>query len=425
MKTAKPSFMNRIILLLFFLLAPIAGAQNTDPQQLETLSQQQMQAEAQARELLERQKEIETEIARLRRDLVTASSEARTFEQATSTAKDRLDELSREEQDLRETILQDREALADLLAALQRIERRPPPALLVDGRNAVDAVRAAHLLAYLSQGLHDKSGLLKERLGNLQTIRTHMAQSREEIERNADQVEIRLAAIKSVISEKSTLHDQVDANRRQKTREAETLAKEAKDLRDLIQRFERRASAILPILKPEVPVLSTPTDPNPRLKPTPGRIAPVFTPPGTRRFSDARGLLPLPVYGRLAQRFGSTLGVGGKAQGITLTTKTGAQVVAPFSGQVEFSGVFNDDRVLILNVGDGYFIVFTGMGEIYADGGIGVVAGEPLGRMPIKGGASTKAGNNQTAQLFMEFRKNGTSIDPAPWIGPALASQSQ
>jgi septal ring factor EnvC (AmiA/AmiB activator) len=96
-----------------------------------------------------------------------------------------------------------------------------------------------------------------------------------------------------------------------------------------------------------------------------------------------------------------------------LKTAKRAQVVAPFPGRVEFSGEFNDDNVVILNVGNGYFIVMTGLGETFASAGDSVAGGEPLGIMP--------SGNTAKPEFFMEFRKDRASIDPSPWIGTALA----
>ena len=91
-------------------------------------------------------------------------------------------------------------------------------------------------------------------------------------------------------------------------------------------------------------------------------------------------------------------------------------MVAPFPARVEFSGEFDDDHVVILNVGSGYFIVLTGMGETFANAGDMVAGGEPLGLMP------TFVKNKP--ELFMEFRKDRASINPTPWIGTALASGS-
>ena len=404
-----------LITLLFAAWAQSTFAQTVDPNKLESLTDQQKQAEQQAKVLTAQQKKILGEIGNLQDDLVTASGKARGFERAETKARAQLSDLTTQEKNLKAKILSDRAALSDMLAALQRIDESPPPALLVHPKSATDAARAAHLLAYLSRDLHEKSTLLQTQLAELQGVRTKMDKKRGEIIGHAKAVNIRLTRIKSIITDKSTLNNKLDKDRKTKIKQADRLAKEAKSLRDLIARFEESAEAIVPRLKPARGT----RDPVPRLKPKPGStstpayVPPVFIPSGSARFADARGQIPLPVFGKLSRSYGARLAGGGTAKGISLKSTRKAQVVAPFAGRVEFSGAFNDDHVVILNVGGGYFIVLTGLGETFTKAGTRVKAGEPLGLMPTAG--------TKSPELFIEFRKNRSSINPKPWIGAALA----
>ncbi|PHS76554.1 MAG: hypothetical protein COB56_06125 [Robiginitomaculum sp.] len=408
--------MLRIAIIFFIFLANnLAAAQTADPDKLETLTDQQKQAEALAKSLTVQQKKILGEINNLQDDLVTASSQARGYERAETKARAGLADLTVQEATLKTKILSDRAALSDMLAALQRIDESPPPALLVHPKNATDAARAANLLAYLSQSLHEKSKFLQDQLAELQNVRVKMNTKRNEVSTHAKAVNVRLSNIKSIISNKSKLNNQLDKDRKTNIQKANRLAKEAKTLRELIVRFEDNAEDILPRLKPSRGT----RDPIPRLKPQPGSaststyIPPAYIPSGSNRFADARGQIPLPVFGKLSRNYGARLAGGGTAKGISLKSTRKAQVIAPFAGRVEFSGAFNDDHVVILNVGGGYFIVLTGLGETFTEAGTRVKAGEPLGLMPTNGAKSP--------ELFMEFRKNRNSINPKPWIGAALA----
>jgi len=408
--------MFRFVTMFFVcIVASSAHAQTTDPNKLDTLTDQQKQAEELAKSLTAKQKQILGDINDLQDDLIAASGQARGYEQAETNARMGLAELTAQEKALKTKLLTDRAALSDILAALQRIDKSPPPALLVHPNNAADAARAAHLLAYLSQSLQDKSKLLQDQLVELQDVRAKMNKKRDEISGHAKAVNLRLITIKSIISDKSKLNDQLDKDRKTKIQEANRLAKEAKSLRELIARFEDNAEAILPRLKPSRGT----RDPIPRLKPQSGAntsstyVPPVYIPSGSNRFADARGQIPLPVFGKISRNFGARLAGGGTAKGISLKSTRKAQVIAPFAGRVEFSGAFNDEHVVILNVGDGYFIVLTGLGETFTEAGTRIKAGEPLGLMPTSG--------TNSPELFMEFRKNRSSINPKPWIGAALA----
>lgn len=389
--------------------APIAGAQIGDPSKLEILAEQQKQAEARAKELSNKQKKIKSEIKGLRRDLIKATAQSRGYEKAEVDARTKLDALKYEESELNAAIKKDRLLATDLLAALQRIERHPPPALLVSAQNATDAARAAGLIAYLNTTLNAKTDLMKTRLVKLDRLRTEMEANRTEIKSHASEVATRLSSIKTVISKKATLNSQFDKDQKKKIEEAEKLASEAETLRELIRSFEERADDVAPRLKPNPGIIL----PNPQVKPKRGLPAPVYVPSSGAQFADARGSLPLPVFGKLSKNFNARLSGGGRTKGVTLNTAKRAQVVAPYPGRVEFSGDFNDDDVVILNVGNGYFIVMTGLGETFASAGDSVIRGEPLGIMP--------SANNARPEFFMEFRKDRASIDPAPWIGTALA----
>jgi septal ring factor EnvC (AmiA/AmiB activator) len=72
---------------------------------------------------------------------------------------------------------------------------------------------------------------------------------------------------------------------------------------------------------------------------------------------------------------------------------------------------------LIINAGDGYHVLLAGMERIDVQIGQFVLAGEPAAVMPAQRLASVGATDIGASQpvLYIEFRKDGTSIDPAPW----------
>jgi len=403
--------MNRALFVACFLLSTpfLATAQTADPSQLESLTEKQKQAEAKAQELSVQQEKLKQELKGLQTDLVKATAQSRGYEKAVAEAQTKLTLLVAEEDGLRASIEAEQLLATDLLAALQRIERKPPPAMLVSVENATDAARSAALVTYLTKALTEKTERTKNQVEELAVLRDKTDKNRQEINENVNEISKQLRGIKTVISKKSNLNSQLDSDRKKKIDEAKKLASEAKSLRELIRSFEERADDIAPRIKPKPGTVT----PNPNVKPRKDDPLPVYTPASGARFADARGSLPLPVFGSLSKAFGARISGGGRTKGVSLKTSKSAQVVAPFPGRVEFAGEFNDDNVVILNVGNGYFIVMTGMGETFSSAGDNVDGGEPLGIMPK---------SSRTApELFMEFRKDRSSIDPTPWIGTSLA----
>ena len=108
--------------------------------------------------------------------------------------------------------------------------------------------------------------------------------------------------------------------------------------------------------------------------PDKNRIAPAYA------FSDLQNKLALPVAGSILRRFGDADGTGHSLQGMMLETNAGALVTAPSDGWIVFAGTFRSyGQMIILNPGDGYHIVLSGLEAVTVQQGQFVVAGEPLG----------------------------------------------
>jgi septal ring factor EnvC (AmiA/AmiB activator) len=192
---------------------------------------------------------------------------------------------------------------------------------------------------------------------------------------------------------------------------AGTLARQAENLNELIAKLEQN---LVPLARkrPSIPVLPVPDGQSSlaALK-DPGRMSPAVD------FASAKGRLPLPVNGVRLREFGAIDGYGGTERGLSLSTRAGAQVTAPCDGWVVYSGPFrNYGQLLILNAGGGYHVLLAGMERISVDLGQFVLTGEPIA---VMGGGSRAVsaiatGSSQPV-LYVEFRKDGTPVDPAPW----------
>ena len=116
--------------------------------------------------------------------------------------------------------------------------------------------------------------------------------------------------------------------------------------------------------------------------------------------------------------FGAPDVFGGAVKGLSLAARPRAVVISPSDGWVAFSGPYRTyGQLLIINAGGGYYVVLAGMDRINVEVGQFVLAGEPIGVMG-DGSARTAAaiaiGASQPI-LYIEFRKDGTAIDPGPW----------
>jgi septal ring factor EnvC (AmiA/AmiB activator) len=141
----------------------------------------------------------------------------------------------------------------------------------------------------------------------------------------------------------------------------------------------------------------------------PARLAPKV------KFAEARGEVPRPVAGRLVRAFNQPDGNGGSTRGVSFATRPRATVASPADGWVQFAGPFRSyGRLLIINAGDGYYLLLAGMDQISVEVGQFVLAGEPVGTM----GEGTPGADGDPT-LYVEFKKDGGSIDPEPWWAKA------
>jgi septal ring factor EnvC (AmiA/AmiB activator) len=358
-----------------------------------------------------REAELRKEIEALDRDrasldqaLVDAGAEVKRLEAALDQSEGRLSALLRDEDRLRASLASRREVLADVLAALQRMGDHPPPALLVRPEDALSAVRSAILLGAVVPNVRNAADELAADLDKLVALRADQERERDQLKADAEKLVEGRTRIALLIDDTRRQRDTDAAALADEQTRAEELAAQATTLRDLVARLEVARVPAAPLTTGSIPPPQTDL-PGSRLKPS---VA----------FADARGELPMPANGRLITAFGDPNGLGGRAQGISLATRAGAEIVAPADGTVAYAGEFRSyGQLLIINVGGGYHVVLAGMERIDVQLGQFVLAGEPVAAMASQRLASAGATLVGTTEpvLYVEFRKDGASIDPAPW----------
>lgn len=366
--------------------------------------------------------EITEEIAAIRKDnaslsaaLVQAAKTERKLALEVDDIAGRLDMLRIQETGLRNSLAERRGVLAEVLGALQRMGLNPPPAILVTPEDALSSVRSSILLAAVVPELRGETEIL---LGDLQELSRLVASIDSERERLlktvAEQAEEQ-KRLSLLLEEKRKLQSQSEEQLAAEEARIAELSDQASSLRELIDALEgeieiaaRRAEeeARMASLGTEAPQMPASSGLRQQL---PARGAP---------FAALLGQVSLPVSGRVERGFGDSDGSGGTLQGDMLATHSAAIVTAPVDGSVLYAGPFRSyGQLLILNAGGGYHVVLAGMGRISVVPGQSVLAGEPVGLMGETRVASAVAFGEADAgpELYVEFRKEGKPVDPAPW----------
>ncbi|MEW6124789.1 MAG: peptidoglycan DD-metalloendopeptidase family protein [Pseudomonadota bacterium] len=346
--------------------------------------------------------------------LVDTGARSREVEQQLIEVEARMTELDRTGGQIQASLMQRRAVLAEVLAALVRMGRNPPPALLMRPGDALDAVRSAILLGAILPEMRVEAETLAADLAELSQVRTELSVARERLTGLRRSLEEDRARIAALVGERQRRQAEANPVPPAEKAQAESVAKGTGDVHDLVTRLETevppaaRAAEAARTGPAAAPGGGTPNPTEIAALQNPARIAPAMP------FVEAKGLLPLPVAGVRLKDFGATDGVGGTEKGLTIATRMGAQVTAPTDGWVVYAGPFRSyGQLLIINAGGGYHVLMAGMERITVDLGQFVLAGEPVAVMG-SGPRAASAASGQP-QLYVEFRKDGISIDPAPW----------
>jgi septal ring factor EnvC (AmiA/AmiB activator) len=347
---------------------------------------------------------------KLNQQLIETASRVRAVEDRIAATQARLAPLDGKESGIRKSLDGRRAIIAEVLAALQRMGRRPPPALLVRPEDALQSVRSAILLGAVLPEMRQEAENLANDLAELVRVRQEIATERDALSRDLvaqSEARQRLALL---IEERQKKQAAVETELESEKQRASALARQVDNLKDLIVKLEQgldsatRAARAAARGSPEGhPELANLHDP--------GRLGPAIS------FALARGVLPLPVNGIKIRDFGVADGIGGMEKGLSIATRAGAQVTAPCDGWVVYAGPFRSyGQLLILNAGGGYHVLLMGMEGISVDPGQFVLTGEPVAAMGSGSQATPTAaiGSSQPI-LYVEFRKDGTPIDPGPW----------
>jgi septal ring factor EnvC (AmiA/AmiB activator) len=401
-----------------------AFAQNPprDPKALEA----DLRAADDRRRALEAEAEaIRMDRTRLNAALIETNSKMRQSQARMNEIEKRLDLATGSEEAIRKSLESRRAVLGEVLAVLQRMRRGLPPAVLASPEDALRSVRTAMMLGAVLPELRSEAQSLASDLNELVELRKSIAQEKERLAAEA-QAFVRdnekLSAL--VTARQGALKDTEQKLAEQRQRLSD-LAKQSPDFRDLISRSETEIPAAGRAAQ-EAKAAEAAQAKNTRVASMPfgdpARLSPKIA------FADAKGLLPVPVPGKIVKTYGAPDGIGGTEKGLSLATRAGAPVASPSDGWVAFSGPYRTyGQLLIINAGGGYYVVLAGMERINVEVGQFVLAGEPVATMG-DGTARTALSTSVATSLalgasqpilYVEFRKDGTAIDPGPWWAKA------
>jgi septal ring factor EnvC (AmiA/AmiB activator) len=397
-----------IALAMLALSAPGGDARAQEQEQLELIERQIENARAaEARIAQEIAAAIDAQ-DRVAEQLSTIAQSIQSQEVLVAASEAELQKLAAERAGLLAELGEKQDALSQLLAALQRLEQNPPPALVVEPGDILSALRGAMLLGTMVPEIRTEAEALALKLDQLGQLEAAIGARRQEMAQEIQRLEAQRTELGQLVAQKKGLVSQSSEELEAERKRTRKLAEKAKSLKQLLaslaeerkrqeaQEAERQAAEELERKRQE------------ELQRAP-KLA----------FAEARGKLPFPAQGQIVRRFGEPDGLGRETQGLMIATRAGAQVTTPADGKVEFAGPFRSyGEVVILNPGGGYRVLLAGMDKVTADVGEFVRAGEPVGEMGSGPASVTLFGEvvqDGRPVLYIEFRNSTEAVDSGPW----------
>ena len=347
-----------------------------------------------------------------------------------SLIESKMDQLAGQEKQLRTTLHDRHGTISGLLAAMQRMGRNPPPVMITQRDDALSMVRSAMLLAAAFPELRSQAVALAQQLNDLARVMTS-------IRTEGDKLKAETGRLSDARTRLAALQEAKRQSQSERQNELESVMKAAaqisrnvEDLSELINKLDKEVAARTELGPYEKEMAATEQAPSLDTKlaaavlaPSTGSVA--MLSPGRIRpdipFIQTKGQLPLPAQGKRVFGFGDKTQYGTQSKGLVVQTRHGGQVVSPCDGWIVYAGDFRTyGKLLIVNAGGGYHVLLAGLSQIDVQFGQFVLTGEAVGVMSSVAKAPEQAkGQDNGPLLYIEFRKEGRSIDPDPWWSDA------
>ena len=268
-------------------------------------------------------------------------------------------------------------------------------------------------LAAQEQKINNELAYLKKLQANIQaslrqqgvTNTAEQAESRRQNAQMAKEAQKKINHRENEQRLNNLLKDLEKRKAEQRKAEAEARKKAAEARLAAAEKARKEQAAAQQTAEAERAAMSTLTDEDMKLQ-APNTQG--FTVSNANSFSRMQGRLKKPVNGTLAGLFGQDRGDGEVWKGVFYNTVP-APVSSIASGTVTFAGELEGyGKVVVLDHGDGYVSIYSGLNEIDTAQNYAVNAGSKIG-------TSGTLPSGETG-LYLEVRYNGQVMNPLSWI---------
>ncbi|MBV9348986.1 MAG: hypothetical protein JO245_13525, partial [Pseudolabrys sp.] len=208
-------------------------------QQLEILRGEQRRTAENEAALKREIEQLGADRRKLNQDLIDTAGRIRDLETKTLATEARLKPLDDQDAAIKKSLDARRDVIAEVLAALQRIGRRPPPALLMSPEQALQSVRAAIVLGAVVPEMRQEAEKLAAELHALMQVRQQIALERDQLRNEQTAIANDRTRMAALIEERQKQQSEREAALIAERVRAADLAQQFDSLKDLIAALEK------------------------------------------------------------------------------------------------------------------------------------------------------------------------------------------
>lgn len=407
--------------LIFSLIAFLAAEQYANAAPAANVSVSEVaKMEAEAKRVSKEQQAMEQKANKLKEELknvnkkmIAAAKKIQNGEDEILKKQEELAALQKHLNESEEKFNSENDMLIETLAALQNLALRPSEAVLVQPLSPVEVMRSSILLRGSVHSLESRASSIRQSIEDISNQKAQIALRLQDLEKDNKKLAMQQEDMKKLSQQKSTMYSQISSKSEEAKKKADMLASQAHNLRDLLEKLEkqkeiaRRQMAEKARLAREQAAAKLHEESHGLEAINEYENSSQTLEQPAAGFSKAKGRLSRPARGPLVTAFHSELSKGVYSNGIDIKTAAKAQVIAPYDGTVIYAGPFkNFANLVIIDHGEGYTSLLSGLGETDTEVGQTLLAGEPVGTMPADAGS----------KLHIEIRKNNHPVNPNEWI---------
>lgn len=360
-------------ILLALCVVPLAWAQSA--KEIEAKLKRFDAVKREEQQVTRAVKEAEQSLKTIRRDAAKLARDVQKSEEALIATERELRAASIERDAALKSLKQHAATYrASIISVLHM--RQLPASMVLAPQERQEALRqTASAMALLEASLRTQLKALQKSHVRFDRAQKNAKEARDKMAGKQRKLAKEYGALEVVLKERERHYAILKQRQKNLNQEVQALAKTAKNLQDLLHKLDAKKRAEL--------------SQHLNLRP----------------ITRAKGALVKPVAGKLDKYFGARKNANETYRGVEIDSRARATVLAPFDGEVAFSGNFREyGQMLLIRHTSGYMSLLAGLGSNNVLVGTKVRAGEPVGKM----GADP-------AKLYIELRKDSKPIDPAAW----------